>query len=117
MNEKAAGALVGVGLGLVGAFILGVIVTRILDEIFIIAPLRERVKNLEWNIYYLERDVEELRAGYTIMQSRVADIEKRVKNLENEIVELWERAKGIPEMREKLQKLYARLIEVKNRGI
>jgi len=31
------------------------------------------------------------------MQSRIADIEKRAKNLENEIVDLWETAKGIPE--------------------
>ena len=53
MKGKAAGALARVGLGLVGAFVLGVIVTRILDEIFHYSPL-ERVKSLEWNIYYLE---------------------------------------------------------------
>lgn len=115
MSGKAAGAATGVGLGLAVAFIIGCIVTRIRDEVFIVAPLRKQLKTLEWKIYYLEKDVEELKAGYTIIHGRIEELNNKIENLENEIVELWNATEGMTEIRKRLQNIYARLVDIKKR--
>jgi len=95
-------------LALIGAFILGGIVIRIIDEIFFIAPLRQRIEELERKVYQLEQAYSELRAGYTISQSRIEELERQVK-------ELWEVTSRIPELRKRLEEIYLQLVKVKNK--
>ena len=65
--------------------------------------IRLRLQNLEWKVYQLEQAYSELKAGYTVTQSRI-------EKLESELEELWNIASKIPELREKLEAIHNKIL-------
>lgn len=68
--------------------------------------IRLRLQNLEWKVYQLEQAYSELKAGYTVTQSRI-------EKIESELVELWNVASKIPELRKKLEALHTKILVTK----
>ncbi len=72
--------------------------------------IRIRFQNLEQRIFHLEQAYGELKVGYTFAQSRIEELARELK-------EMWSSVSKIPELRQRIEQIHAKLVVAKKQSI